>query len=83
MLLTNILNSHTTAVRRFAMKFSANLAFMFKEKPGMVDRYALAKEAGFKTVETGFPLGYTVEQVTEAKESAGINQVLINLYTGI
>lgn len=62
-------------------KFCANLAFLFPEKP-LLERYKLAKNAGFKAVETGFPLGLTKQQVVEAKNAAGIQQVLINIYTG-
>lgn len=65
------------------MKFCANLSFMFTETSSILERYALAKEAGFKAVETGFPFGNTLEQVKQAKEQAGIEQVLINLKTGI
>ncbi|XP_072933379.1 putative hydroxypyruvate isomerase isoform X2 [Epargyreus clarus] len=64
------------------MKFCANLAFMFTEGSSILERYALAKSAGFKAVETGFPFGHTLEQVKEAKEKAGVDQVLINLKTG-
>lgn len=55
---------------------------MFTEGSTIIERYALAKEAGFKAVETGFPFGHTLEQVRQAKENAGIEQVLINLKTG-
>lgn len=62
-------------------KFCANLSFMFTEAP-FLERYKLAKDAGFQCVETGFPFGFTKEQVAEAKKSAGIEQVLINVFTG-
>lgn len=65
------------------MKFCANLSFMFTEASSILERYALAKEAGFKAVESGFPFGHSLEQVTQAKTSAGIEQVLLNLCTGI
>ncbi|KAL4702704.1 hypothetical protein ACJJTC_011569 [Scirpophaga incertulas] len=64
------------------MKFCANLSFMFTEVSSIIERYALAKEAGFKAVETGFPFGYTLEQVKLAKENSGLEQILINLRTG-
>lgn len=64
------------------MKFCANISFMFAEAPSILDRYGLAKVAGFKAIESGFPFGFTLEQVKEAKQSAGIEQVLINLRTG-
>lgn len=62
-------------------RFCANLAFLFTEKP-LLERYNLAKNAGFKAVETGFPLGLTKEEVTAAKTASGLKQVLINTYTG-
>ncbi|CAH4027638.1 putative hydroxypyruvate isomerase [Pieris brassicae] len=64
------------------MKFCANLSFMFTEGATIIERYGLAKEAGFKAVETGFPLGFTVEEVKRAQENANIEQVLINIKTG-
>ncbi|XP_041982988.1 putative hydroxypyruvate isomerase [Aricia agestis] len=64
------------------MKFCANLSFMFTEGVSILERYALAKEAGFKAVETGFPFGHTLEEVKQAKENSGVEQVLINLKTG-
>ncbi|CAK1545583.1 unnamed protein product [Leptosia nina] len=64
------------------MKFCANLSFMFSEGATILERYALAKEAGFKAVESGFPFGHTLEEVKQAKENAGIEQVLINIKTG-
>ncbi|KAL3267739.1 hypothetical protein HHI36_006866 [Cryptolaemus montrouzieri] len=63
------------------MKFCANLAFLFTES-SFLERYQLAKNAGFKCVETGFPVGLSKEQVAEAKKSANVEQVLINVYTG-
>ncbi|XP_011499503.1 PREDICTED: putative hydroxypyruvate isomerase [Ceratosolen solmsi marchali] len=67
---------------RMALKFASNLSFMFQEAPLLIDRYQLAKDAGFKAVESGFPLGFTVQQVAEAKHNANIHQALINVYTG-
>ncbi|CAG9793266.1 unnamed protein product [Diatraea saccharalis] len=64
------------------MKFCANLSFMFSEAPSILERYSLAKDAGFKAVETGFPFGHSLEQVKQAKENSGVDQVLINLLTG-
>lgn len=63
------------------MKFCANLSFMFTEQP-FLERYRLAKEAGFKAVETGFPFNFTEKEVLDAKTSANIQQILINTYTG-
>ena len=65
-----------------AHKFASNLSFMFQEAPAIIDRYQLARDAGFKAVESGFPLGYTVEEVVKAKQAADVKQILINVYTG-
>lgn len=62
-------------------KFCANLAFLFTEKP-LLERYKLAKDAGFRAVETGFPFGFTKTEVVEVKNASGLQQVLINIYTG-
>ncbi|XP_018569183.1 putative hydroxypyruvate isomerase isoform X2 [Anoplophora glabripennis] len=70
-----------TSVPRNMSKFCANLAFLFPEKP-LLERYKLAKDAGFKAVETGFPLGLSKDQVVIAKNAAGVQQILINIYTG-
>lgn len=64
------------------MKFCANLSFMFAEASSILERYALAKDAGFKAVESGFPFGFSLEQVRNAKQSAGLQQIAINLKTG-
>ncbi|ERL85217.1 putative hydroxypyruvate isomerase [Dendroctonus ponderosae] len=66
---------------RAMLGFCANLSFLFKEKP-FLERYAAAADAGFRAVETGFPFGFSKEDVVKAKISAGIEQVLINSLTG-
>ncbi|XP_014486364.1 PREDICTED: putative hydroxypyruvate isomerase [Dinoponera quadriceps] len=65
-----------------ALKFASNLSFMFTEVPSIIDRYQLAKQAGFKAVESGFPFGFSIEQVVAAKNKAGVHQVLLNVFTG-
>lgn len=62
-------------------KFCANISFMFVESP-FLERYQLAKNAGFKAVESGFPYGLNPDEVVAAKNAAGIDQVLLNVYTG-
>lgn len=64
------------------LRFASNLSFMFLENLNIIERYQLAKEAGFKAVESGFPLGYTAEEVAKAKNNANIEQILINVFTG-
>ncbi|CAG9760401.1 unnamed protein product [Ceutorhynchus assimilis] len=63
------------------IKFCANLSFLFKDKP-FLERYASARKAGFQAVESGFPYGFSKEEVVNAKNAAGIEQILINTLTG-
>lgn len=65
-----------------SLKFASNLSFMFLENSNIIERYQLAKEAGFKAVESGFPVGYTAQEVAKAKNNANIEQILINVFTG-
>ena len=64
------------------LKFASNLSFMFKEVGDVPLRYAAAKKAGFKAVESAFPVGFTAEEVKKAQESAGVEQILLNIYPG-
>lgn len=64
------------------LRFASNLSFMFTEAPNIIDRYQLAKEAGFKAVESGFPFGFSVQQVAAAKTKANVDQILLNVFTG-
>lgn len=54
---------------------------MFTELP-FLSRYKAAKDAGFQCVETGFPYGIAVGEVSRARREAGISQVLVNVFTG-
>jgi len=65
------------------LKFASNLSFMFTEAPNIIDRYQLAREAGFKAVESGFPFGFSIQEVAAAKTKAEIDQILLNVFTGI
>ncbi|XP_033338504.1 hydroxypyruvate isomerase-like protein Gip [Megalopta genalis] len=65
-----------------SLKFASNLSFMFNETSSIKERYKLAKDAGFKAVESGFPLNFPIKDILEAKRSADVEQILINVYTG-
>lgn len=65
-----------------SLKFCANLSFMFPESTPLLERYALAKKCGFSAVECAFPYDFPVNEVQEAKEKAGVEQILINVYPG-
>ncbi|GAB0092500.1 Putative hydroxypyruvate isomerase [Sergentomyia squamirostris] len=63
-----------------ALKFCANLTFMFTESGSLLERYNLARLAGFHGVESAFPKGFSIEDLLTAKQS--LTQVLINIRTG-
>lgn len=65
---------------KMALKFCANLSFMFTESGSLLERYNLARLAGFQGVESAFPKGFSIEDLLTAKQS--LTQVLINIRTG-
>jgi hydroxypyruvate isomerase len=54
---------------------------LFTEAPFM-QRFSLAKEAGFKSVEYLFPYDYDVKELNTALRDNGLKQVLFNLPSG-
>ncbi|KAK6639512.1 hypothetical protein RUM43_007785 [Polyplax serrata] len=64
------------------LKFCSNLSFMFQESGSLLERYELARQAGFKAVECAFPYDYAPQEIAQAKTKAGVQQVLINSYPG-
>ena len=61
--------------------FAANLTMLFTEVP-FLDRFALAREAGFKFVEYLFPYEYTAAEIRQRLGQNGLRQVLFNLPCG-
>ena len=76
---TNLSNLQST---KMALKFCANLSFMFKENANLLDRYDAASKLGFKAVECAFPYEFALNDVVKAKTAANVEQVLINSYPG-
>ena len=65
------------------LRFCANLSFMFQsESSDLLERYRLAKNAGFKGVEAAFPYDIDKNDLAEIKEKCGLEQVLLNAYPG-
>ena len=62
-------------------KLAANLSMMFNEMP-FPERFAAAARAGFKGVEFLFPYDHTPEDLAEALQANGLQQVLFNLPPG-
>lgn len=62
-------------------KVAANLTMLFQDVP-FLDRFAAAKQAGFKYVEFLFPYDHPAEKVKEALDKNGLKVVLFNLPSG-
>ncbi|XP_075233120.1 hydroxypyruvate isomerase-like protein Gip [Lycorma delicatula] len=65
------------------LKFAANLSFLFQEiTTSVIEKYALAQQAGFKAVESGNIYDYKIDEVVEAKTRANVEQIMINVFSG-
>jgi len=62
-------------------KIAANLTMLFTNVP-FLDRFAAAKQAGFKYVEFLFPYDHPAEKVKEMLDKHGLKVVLFNLPSG-
>ncbi len=61
--------------------FTANLTMLFTEVPFM-ERFALARAAGFTHVEYLFPYPFKAEDLKAELDQNGLTQVLFNLPAG-
>ncbi|XP_001654840.2 putative hydroxypyruvate isomerase [Aedes aegypti] len=76
-----MLTSHLRS--RMSLKFCANLNFMFTESADYLERYRLAKAAGFAAVEGVFPPDHvSVADLVKVREETGLEQILINIALG-
>ncbi|MCC7097991.1 MAG: hydroxypyruvate isomerase [Rubrivivax sp.] len=62
-------------------RFAANLSTLFTEVP-FLDRFALAREAGFEAVEVQFPYAWAAAEIRERLAAAHLQLVLHNLPAG-
>ena len=62
-------------------KFAANLTMLFTESP-FLERFALARKAGFSHIEYLFPYAFKAEDLKAELEKHGLQQVLFNLPSG-
>jgi sugar phosphate isomerase/epimerase len=62
-------------------RFSANLSFLFTERP-FLERFAAAKAAGFAAVEFHFPYEFDRAALAEVVLTSGLEVVLFNLPPG-
>ena len=63
------------------MKFAVNVSILFKEAP-FLERFALARNAGFTAVEFWWPRGEDLGEVRAAVADAGLDVVLMNFDAG-
>jgi hydroxypyruvate isomerase len=63
------------------MKFCANVSILFKET-SFLNRFRLAREAGFSSVEFWWPDGEDLGEVEAAVDEANLDVALINFYAG-
>ncbi|XP_053684666.1 putative hydroxypyruvate isomerase [Sabethes cyaneus] len=65
------------------VKFCANLNFMFTESDDFLERYRLAKQAGFDAVEGAFPPEHvSAAELASVCSETGLAQILMNISTG-
>lgn len=66
-----------------SLKFCANLNFMFTETGDFLERYRLAKKAGFSAVEGVYPPEHVaVADLVKVRDETGLEQILINIALG-
>ena len=63
------------------IKFAANLSMLFTEVPFM-ERFSLARDAGFSFVEYMFPYDFRAKDIKEKLDSNHLKQILFNLPAG-
>ncbi|XP_039258450.2 putative hydroxypyruvate isomerase [Styela clava] len=59
------------------LNFSCNISWLFRESE-FTERFQLAADHGFKAVELGWPYSVKIEKLVAAKESAGVELILMN-----
>lgn len=62
-------------------KFAASLNLMFNEWP-LLDRFAAARDAGFKAVEVQFPYAEKPDDIAKRLQATGLELVLMNTPRG-
>jgi len=62
-------------------KFAANLTMLFNEVP-FLERFALARQAGFSCVEYLLPYAYSVNELKARLQDNSLTQALFNLHCG-
>lgn len=69
------------AIWDYDLKFGINLSMIFTEVP-LLQRFALARQAGFNTVEIQFPYELSIAQIQQQLQQHQLNLCLINVPAG-
>ena len=62
-------------------RFAANLTMLFTELP-FLDRFAAARQAGFRAVEYLFPYAFAADELAARLKHNHLEQILFNLPAG-
>lgn len=66
-----------------SLRFCANLNFLFCENGvSVLEKFRLAKAAGFRAVEMGCPDQFSKDEVVAAQKENGLEVVLLNISLG-
>lgn len=65
-----------------ALKFCANISWLFTELPEFTQRLQAAASAGFRAVEAAWLYDCDIAKLVDAKTQAGIEVVLLNTPPG-
>lgn len=65
-----------------AVRFSANVSWLFPELPGLPERLQAAGRAGFEAAEVAWPYAEPPQALASAARAAGLRLVLINTPRG-
>lgn len=66
-----------------SLRFCANLNFLFCENgANVIEKFRLAKAAGFRGIELGFPDQMSLDEVVAAQKENGLEVALLNISLG-
>lgn len=65
------------------LRFAANLNFLFCENGvNVLDRFRLARAAGFRGIELGYPENYSKDEILAGVQENNLDVTLLNIALG-
>lgn len=65
------------------LRFAANLNFLFCENGvNVLDKFRLARAAGFRGIELGYPEGYSNNEILDGVQGNNLDVALLNIALG-